>query len=401
MKIGYLVSDYSAPSHTFVRREVAALRLRGLEIKAFSVQPAAREGEAESLLGRSLHTYVAAIAVMLATRPGRFLSTWRLALRHRVGGLRALIWSQFHFVEALLLARRLRAERIEHLHNHFANSGAAVGMLAAHCANVPWSLTLHGISETDAPAGALLAAKIERARFVACASYFMQAQAMRLVAPAQWKKMHIIRCGIDLAALPKGQKARSERGTVPRLVAVGRLSPEKGYAGLLSALAALAAEGREFSLTIVGGGPSAGEIRDEAAALGLEDRIEFTGPLPERSTLARMAEADIFVLPSLMEGLPVVLIEALALELPVVASRVAGIPELVEEDVTGRLFTPSDWGDLKRALARLVDDRKAWKRLGEAGRRRVADDYQAHSSAARMARLFTGLGREGSSPGGE
>lgn len=393
MKIAYLVSDYSAPSHTFVRREVAALRLRGVEIAAFSVQPVAREGEAESLLGRPLLVYFAAICVILATRPVRFVSTWRLALRHRVGGLRALLWSQFHFVEALLLARRLRAEHVGHLHNHFANSGATVGMLAAHCANVPWSLTLHGISETDPPAGALLAGKIERARFVACASYFMQAQAMRLVNPAQWAKMHIIRCGIDLAALPKAQKVRSARAsTPPRLVSVGRLSPEKGYAGLLSALAALVAEGRDFALTIVGGGPAADAVREQAATLGLAEKIEFTGPLPERSTLARMAEADIFVLPSLMEGLPVVLIEALALQLPVVASRVAGIPELVEDDVTGRLFTASDWDDLKRALGALIDDRKAWIRLGEAGRRRVADDYQAHSAAARMSRLLTGLG---------
>lgn len=392
MKIAYLVSDYAAPSHTFVRREVAALRLRGLDITAFSIQPGLRESEAEKLLDRPLLIYVAALVTILVTRPRCFLSTWRLALRHRVGGLRALLWSQFHFVEALLLAHRLRVEGIDHLHNHFANSGATVGMLAAHCAGLPWSLTLHGISETDPPAGALLAAKVERATFVACASYFMQAQAMRLVAPVHWGKMQIIRCGIDLASIPKPQKSRAARASAPpRLVSVGRLSPEKGYAGLLAALSSLAAQGREFSLTIVGGGPSADAIRHQAETLGLTERIEFTGPLPERSTLARMAEADIFVLPSLMEGLPVVLIEALALQLPVVASRVAGIPELVEEDATGRLFTPSDWAGLERVLGGLMDDHRAWTRLGTAGRRRVSDDYQAHSAAARMARLFASV----------
>ena len=219
----------------------------------------------------------------------------------------------------------------------------------------------------------------------------MQAQAMRLVAPVHWGKMHIIRCGIDLTSVPQPQKSRSATATrAPRLICVGRLSPEKGYAGLLAALAGLTARGREFSLTIVGGGSSADAIRIETDQRKLTERVQFTGPLPERSTLERMAEADIFVLPSLMEGLPVVLIEALALRLPVVASRVAGIPELIEEDVTGRLFTASNWADLERVLCELIDDRPAWARLGDAGRRRIADEYQAHSAAARMARLFTG-----------
>lgn len=389
MKIAYLVSDYSAPSHTFVRREVAALRSRKIDVRAFSIQREPADGDAESLLEKPIRSYLTALVWALATRPRRLYSTWKLALDHRVGGFRALLWSQFHFIEALLLAKRMCEEDVDHLHNHFANSGATVGMLAAHCLGTPWSLTLHGISETDYPAGALLAAKIRRASFVACASYFMRAQAMRVIGPEHWSKMHIVRCGIDLTTLPKRAHANANRQPgVPRLISVGRLSPEKGYSGLFTALSGLVAEGHDFSLTIVGDGPSAAAIRAEVTAWRLDSRIRFVGALSERSTLARMAEADIFILPSLMEGLPVVLIEALAMEMPVIASRVAGIPELLEDDKSGHLFTPSNWGELREVLGALMADRYSWGRLGAAGRLRVLEEFQADTAAARLVKLF-------------
>lgn len=389
MTLAYLVSDYAAPSHTFVRREVAALRQLGIDVRPFSVQPCPPDSGAESLLGRSPTDYVAALLWALFSRPLRLFSTWKLALTHRVGGIRALIWSQFHLLEALVLARIMRRDGLLHLHNHFANSGATVGMLAAHAAGASWSLTLHGISETDHPAGALLQEKVSRASFVACASYFMRAQAMRMVGTDQWEKMQIVRCGIDLARLPARAAAdRRAEAAPPRIICVGRLSPEKGYAGLLHALAGLAADGAEFSLTIVGDGPSADAIRADAIALQLADRVSFRGALSEDAALAEIAANDVFVLPSLMEGLPVVLIEAMALGLPVVASRVAGIPELVEDGVNGRLFTPSDWDALRRTIEAVLADRNAWTQLGAAGRKRVEEAFQSEMAGAAMASLF-------------
>ena len=385
--IAYLVSDHDAPSHTFVRREIAALRERGVDIIPFSVRPAGKGGDgAESLLGRSPFTYLAALAWGLFRRPRAFVASWLLACQHRGPGGRALIWAQFHFVEAILLGRRLHDLRVRHLHNHFANSGATVGMLAARFAGIPWSLTLHGISETDYPAGLLLAAKIERAAFVACASYFMQAQEMRVVGRAHWAKMRIVRCGVDLRAFPAPETRPGD--AVPRLICVGRLSPEKGYFGLLDALAGLAASAVGFDLVIVGDGPSGESIRAAAAELGLVDHIRFAGALSETETLAEIARSDILVLPSLMEGLPVVLVEAMALGRPVVASRVAGIPELVEDDESGYLFTPSDWDDLETRLRALLAARGEWARMGRAGRQRVEDAFQAGQAASRMSALF-------------
>lgn len=388
-RIAYLVSDYYAPSHTFVRREIAALRASGIDVDVFSVHGGGTtETSVESLLGRSPGAYIAALGWAMFTRPLAFLASWWLAVRHRGPGIKALVWSQFHFVEAMMLARLLHRSGAVRLHNHFANSGATVGLIASRLAGLPWSLTLHGISETEYPAGLLLAEKLEKASFVACASYFMRAQAMRVVDPSHWPKMTIVRCGLDMMTLPA--PTPTAKAGPARIICVGRLSPEKGYFGLLDALAAIATADGEFQLVIVGDGPQMAAVQTQAAELGLADHIRFAGALPEVETLGEIARADVLVLPSLMEGLPVVLMEAMAMGRPVLASRVAGIPELVEEKRSGYLFTPSDWDDLAQGLAALLSCRDDWQEMGRIGRAKIEEEFKVDLSASRMARLFSG-----------
>jgi glycosyltransferase involved in cell wall biosynthesis len=261
-------------------------------------------------------------------------------------------------------------------------------MIAARISNIPWSLTLHGISETDHPAGQLLSAKLEDASFVACASFFMQAQGMRRVNIGHWDKFHVVRCGIDFDAIPQERVSKPTERQAHQLICVGRLSPEKGYFGLLKALSKLAARGLDFNLTIVGDGPASEHIRSFADDVGLHNHVSFVGYLSEHETLKAIGQADALVLASLMEGLPVVLLEALAMGKPVLASRVAGIPELIEHDVTGLLFTPSDWDDLELQLERLLTKSESWHLWGKAGRRRVIDQFRIQDTGARMARLF-------------
>jgi glycosyltransferase involved in cell wall biosynthesis len=387
-RIAYLVSDYFAPSHTFVRREVSALKARGLEVMLFSVKcSGAAPGEnVEYLLGRPLIVYPTALIWGLFSRPIAMLTAWVLSVRHRAPGLKALVWSQFHFVEAVVLARELAKLQCARLHCHFANSGAGVGMIAARLLDMRWSLTLHGISETDYPAGLLLKEKIEHADLVMCASYFMRAQAMRVVDPTHWGKLHVVRCGVEIGALPFVTREHAKQ--TPRLVSVGRISPEKGYFGLLEALAALAQQGHPFNLTVVGDGPAVIPTRARVAKLGLDDRVLFTGALCEKLALTQIANADVLVLPSLMEGLPVVLMEAMALGKTVIASRLAGIPELVEDGVSGLLFTPSNWKELEARLKLVLTDRVLQKRLGRAGRKVVEDHFQISQAAEQLERLF-------------
>jgi colanic acid/amylovoran biosynthesis glycosyltransferase len=386
MRIAYLVSLYPASSHTFIRREVTAVRESGLEIDTFSVRTpspaecAAPEDRAafESsyyLLPMEPMRLARAHARVLARRPAAYAKTFRLALQHRVPGVAALGLALAHFAEAMVLADELERRGITHVHNHFANSGANVGLLATRFLGLSWSLTLHGISETDYPAGLLLGAKLRAADFAACVSHFGRAQALRTIPPEHWHKLMIVRCALDLRNLPP-RSIRAADAPV-RIICVGRLSPEKGHVGLLQAFAQARARGATSSeLVLVGDGPELPRIEASIAELGLQSCVQLRGRLAEQDTLRAVAESDLLVLASFMEGLPVVLMEAMALGVPVIAPRVAGVPELVEEDVHGLLFAPAAWDELAERLHRLLSDPELRQRFGRAGRSKIEAEFE-------------------------
>jgi colanic acid/amylovoran biosynthesis glycosyltransferase len=395
VRLAYLTSQYPATSHTFIRREVAALRKLGVSLDTFSIRsPSPAELQDEGIAAEARNTFTVlkrpattipgAHLATAFSKPARYFRTLGLALSHRPPGLRGFGLSLAHFAEAVALARELRRRNITRLHNHFANSAASVGYLATRLLKMPWSFTMHGISETDYPAGLLLGRKIAAADFVACVSYFGRAQAMRLVTSDQWSKLHLVRCGLPLSELPE----YTHPGPAKSLIAVGRLSPEKGQAGLLEAFAAVSGDRDDLTLVLVGDGPEADRLRALAAQLGISGRVRFAGRLSEADTLGEIAKADILVLPSFMEGLPVVLMEAMALGTSVIASRVAGIPELVDDGESGLLFTPSNWDELASCIRRLVDDDALRARLAQRGRSKVSAEFDVDRSATQLRDLF-------------
>lgn len=404
LRLGYLTSQYPATSHTFIRREVAALRGQGVALETFSVRaPAEAElraqidrDEAErtfTILRQPLSRFAKAHLTELSKAPRRYIGNALFALRHRAPGLRNGLLALAHFAEAIVLASELRRQGIGHLHNHFANSAATVGLLAARQVGIGWSFTIHGVSEFDYPAGLTLAEKIAAARFVACVSYFGRAQAERLTGPELWSKLAIVRCGLELDQLPSPTAPRNDPEV--HIVAVGRLSAEKGFAGLIDAVAALGADSRA-RLTLVGDGPLRVELDAQVARLGLGDRVTFLGRLPEVETLRAIADSDLLVLSSFMEGLPIVLMEAMALGKPVIASRVAGIPELVRDGDTGLLFAPSDWDGLAEALRTLVDDSALRAQMGARGPAVIAAEFDVVKSATVLRDLFQAHALSGS-----
>jgi len=393
-RLAYLTSQYPAASHTFIRREIEALREQGWRIDTFSVRPPgsdetaseADRSEAEQtlyILRHSLVAFAGAHIAALFTQPVAYLRTFGLALTHRAPGARGLFLGFAHFAESVLLARELRKRGIPHLHNHFANSAATVGLLATRLLGIRWSFTMHGISETDYPAGLMLGRKIEAADLVACVSYFGRAQGMRLVAPSNWDKMHVIRCGVPFDRLPL--KQASKRRTI---VCVGRLSPEKGQTGLLRAFAQLRTSHPNLTLRLVGDGPDRDALERLSQELSVGDAVTFAGRLPEPDTLVEIAKADLLVLPSFMEGLPIVLMEAMALGVPVIASRVAGIPELVVDGKTGLLFAPSNWDELAQCIARLLGDKALCATLAQNGKFKITSEFDARNSATELGALF-------------
>jgi len=405
-RLAYLTSQYPASSHTFIMREILALRRRGLDVHSFSVRPPSIAELGDSHLATEAamtwtilaqpHGKIAAdhIKAFLG-RPVAYLRLLLLASRHRAPGLKSLFLALAHFGEAVVLARELKRRGIRRLHNHFANSAATVGFLACEFQAIPWSFTMHGISETDYPSCTTLAKKIASADRIICASKFMRAQAMRVCDPMHWGKMRVIHCGIpvlEIAQLPDRQK----RGK--NLICVARLSPEKGLPGLLEVFAAVLGLHPKCRLRLVGDGPDLQSLKDQAKRLGIEDNVEFLGRRSERDTLALIRKSDILVLASFMEGLPVVLMEAMAAGTPVVASQVAGIPELVSDGISGLLFAASDWEALRVCLLRLLDDTELGDRLAENASQKVTQEFDIEKSADELARLYGGSTRSATGP---
>jgi len=384
MQIAYLASRYPHVSHTFIRREVAALRRRGVRIDTFSLRAS---DELMSELDRQEHATTTAIVPARPLRfvldhlsaaalaPARYFATLQLALRHRATGLREALWSLFHFGEGILLARELQRRNIDHLHSHFSNAGGTVGMLAAHYAEIGWSLTLHGSADFDTAGRNLLGDKIARARFVACVSYYGRGLAMLLSDPRFWSRIMIVRCGIELHAAGAQRAQAPELGRRLRVLSVGRLSPEKGHLGLIDAFADVVARGIDAELRIVGHGPERKRLDERIAQHRLGDRCSLPGSASEDGVRRELEQADVFAMSSFSEGLPVAIMEAMDAEVAVIAPRLAGIPELVEHGRTGLLFVPTRWSELADGLHRLLTRPEERIELTRQAKERVRQEF--------------------------
>jgi colanic acid/amylovoran biosynthesis glycosyltransferase len=269
---------------------------------------------------------------------------------------------------------------------HFATAAANVGLYVKKVFSVSLSLTVHGPDEFDDVSGQWLSQKIEAANFVFCIGRYARSQVMRLSNPAQWNKLDVAPLGVDIGRF---RPQAPPRAAGPfRILCVGRLAPAKGQHVLIEAARLLRDAGRDLRVTFVGDGPDRESLKRAAAAAGLDEQIEFTGALNQLEVHRRYAAADAFVMPSFAEGIPVVLMEAMASGLPCVSTRISGIPELIRSGDEGLLVAPSDAAELAGALAQLIEDPARCRRIGLAARARVAADYHLQRNVARLATLF-------------
>lgn len=398
--VAYLVSRYPAVSHTFILREVLGLRALGLRVEVASVNPpdrAATEMSAEEL-AEARATYgikrdgligaLTASAWALFTRPLRLAACLRQALGHGRGVQR--LYGLAYAVEAMMVLRWMERRELHHLHVHFGNAAATVGTLVKTLgADVGLSLTIHGPDEFDDVPGQRLPQKMAAADRVVCISQFARSQLMRLSAPADWPKLSLCRLGVDPAQF-KGHMLKRADAPV-RLLCVGRLTPAKGQLLLLQACAQLRGLGLSLELRLVGAGPDRARLERETERLGLQAQVSFTGPLNQAQVRAELAAADVFVLPSLAEGIPVVLMEAMASGVPCVSSPVNGIPELIEHEVNGLLAAPGDVDALTLQLRRLLEDKALRERLAGAGMQQIWRRFNLNDNVARLAGLFREL----------
>ncbi len=405
VKIAYLCSEYPAISHTFVLREVDALRRLGAEIATFSIRRThsdhllthADRVAAEStfaILPPRWSRLLGAHLRLAVTAPLTYLATLALALRLAAPGLRGGLWQFFYFVEAVVLWSECRRRDIRHIHVHLANAGTDIAMLAAHIGSAieparpwSWSFTIHGPDEFFDVRHFRLAEKLRHARFVVCISDFARSQLMALCDPELWDKLHVIHVGIPIQQFtPSGDRA-SVRAD-PMILYIGRLVPQKGQAVLLEALALLAQRGQIVDVTVAGEGRWRPVLERLAEQLGVASRVSFTGAVGQDEIRALYESATIFCLPSFAEGVPGVLMEAMAMTRPVVATRITGIPELIEDGNTGLLVTPGRPDELAEALERLLTDAELRHELGARAREKVLSDFNGQRTAEQLYALF-------------
>jgi len=398
-KLAYLISQYPAISHTFILREVLTLRQRGFDIRVASVNPPdrppdqltdAERHEADQTWYLKPQGVRGALGALLTTFIRRLIAVL-LGLKQalRLGGTDAkrILFYLAYWVEAIMIGAWMRREAASHLHVHFATPAAAVGLLAKTMFPIGFSFTVHGPDELyDAP-GYRLTEKIAGADFVLCISHYARSQMMKLSPLAHWGKFEISRLGVDTERF--APRAAKTPGDPFELVCVGRLVAAKGQHILLDALAALRTEGRRVHLTLVGQGPDMESLKAQSSRLGLGETVTMTGAVNQDAILDYYLRSDAFVLPSFAEGLPVVLMEAMALGVPCITTHITGVPEMIRDGIEGLLVAPSDVEGLTRAIARLMDKPELGKALAQTGRSRILAEYTLAHSVKRLGDIFS------------
>ncbi len=397
MRIAYLVNQYPMPSQTFIRREIRALEALGQPIQRYSIRSGAglvvddddlkEVRRTRSVLRgrRSLVGLVRSTLATLLTDTTGFIRASALALRLGRRSQRGIGVHLVYLAEACVLRRWFAEDEIDHVHCHFGTNAPAVALLVRTLGGPRYSFTVHGPEEFDSPGPLRLREKVHGSAFVIAISSFGRSQLYRWSDKADWPKIHVVRCGLDASFLELEPPPTPD---VDRLVCVGRLGEQKGQHILLEAVAQLVDDGRPVHVVLAGEGPMRPELESAIADSGLSDKVTITGWIDNAQVRREILGSRAVVLPSFAEGLPVALMESLALARPVVTTAIAGVPELVD-DGCGWVVPAGSVEALSSALAEVLDeaptrlDEKGW-----VGRERVLSRHDASTEAAKLLALF-------------
>jgi colanic acid/amylovoran biosynthesis glycosyltransferase len=402
--VGYVMTHYPRNAQTFIAGEIDGVAAAGVAVVCFAMN---RPDPAE-LVDPAAQARAAATLYLKDHPLGAIGDVLAITLRHPIGMARIVgtavasgggstgrtLRRLAHLVQAARVARVARSRGLRHLHAHFGLAPATIAWFASRMMSldrspVAFSFTIHGFHDFADPAETRLDLKARAAAAVVCVSDFTRAQLYLNADPAVWPRAHVIRCGIDLAAW---QFASPVRGTAtPTVVAIGRLSAEKGFAILIEAVAQLRDAGVALKLRLVGDGPERAALAATVDRLSLANHVELVGELPPAQVRAELRSADMFCLPSFSEGLPVSIMEAMAAGVPVVTTWIAGIPELAEDGVTALTVPPARADALADALQRLIDDPALGTKLAVAARARVEQQHDQTANGRAMAGLLRKL----------
>lgn len=395
--IAYLINEYPTSSSTFIARERAALQEQGLNIQMFSI----RKPNINTFNSDGGHTDSQDTASILPIAPLtllhmhwkrfllsplRYCKALSTALRHRLPGTRNSLLSLFQFAQSVVLSNHLDEKNIAHLHVHNAHSCGSIAYITHHLTGLPWSITLHNACDFEYPTGALLKNKLESIKFATFISLHGRSQAMRMTSPNHWDTFHIVRCGIEShQQLPFSHLPKAYEGA-PNIYAVGH---DKEQFGLLEAFSNLCTKMPKVHLTLLGSGSHRKQLEDHATHLGIEHKITWIDALTEDDIIDHLQQhAHALAIPNFMEDIPLIAVKAMANGVPVVAPRIAGIPELITDGIHGILYPPSDWEGLANGLHEILKDPTLSQKLTLNAWKKVDAEFKVKQSSIELAKLF-------------
>lgn len=396
MRVAYFVNQYPKISHSFIRREILALEHQGIDVHRIALRGWSGElADAVDELERERTHYVLQSGIsgllkaacrLFAARPLILLKTLMLAIKMGLRAERPLPYHLIYLGEACYLVPLLHNNNISHMHAHFGTNSAEVVMLASALSGISYSFTVHGSEEFDRPEYIGFGEKIARSAFVAAVTSYTRSQLYRWSAQKDWMKINVVHCGLDQAFYDVPAVSIPDS---PRLVCVGRLCEQKGHALLVEAVSRLVSSGIDVEVVFAGDGERRAEVEAMINAFGLNRHIRITGWLSGEQVRDELLAARALVLPSFAEGLPVVIMEAMALRRPVLTTYVGGIPELVNPGENGWLFPAGSIEDLATAMEKCLGLPVAeLEDMGEKARKRVLERHNIEREAQKLIALF-------------
>jgi colanic acid/amylovoran biosynthesis glycosyltransferase len=396
-RLAYLISCYPALSHTFILREINLLKHSGHDISTVSINSCDRHEEALTneekeayqetyyLKKTAFHQIFLSMIKTIICHPIGLISCWLYAIRLAKFDLKKLLYHHFYIIEAILLGQWMKNKRLSHVHIHFANAASTIGLFASKIFPISYSITVHGPDVFDDVTLNAMKDKVTYAQNIYCISNFARSQVMKVSQYTEWHKIDVIPLGVDILQFtPKIKRKQPPY----ELLCVGRLVPAKGQHILLQAVKELINKGIPIKLRLVGDGPDRKSLEQASKQMHLDDVVHFEGGVNQDRIREFYTSADLFVLASFAEGVPVVLMEAMAMEIPCVTTSIAGIPELIRHQYEGLLVPPSDVKALADAIGFLLEDDQLYTRLAKGGRKRIEKMYNLSHNTQNLADKF-------------
>jgi colanic acid/amylovoran biosynthesis glycosyltransferase len=396
MRIAYFTNQYPKVSHSFIRREIIALEKQGFDISRFALRgwdaalvdkdDIGEQTSTNYILKNGLLKFFLYSAKFFILSPLKFSSTLFLAIKLGFRSNKSVVLYVIYFLEACVLLGRMRKSYCQHAHAHFGTNPALVVMLAHQLGDISYSFTVHGPEEFDMPKFLHIKEKAKHAKFLIAVSSYGRSQLYRHIDYKDWPKVHVVHCGLEASFYDSTEKSIADTN---RLVCVGRLCEQKGQLLLIEALHQLKEEGLPVELVLAGDGEMREILESLIRERGLKDSVRITGWISSEQVREEILNSRALVLPSFAEGLPVVLMESLALRRPVLTTYIAGIPELVVNEESGWLFPAGSVVALADAMKQCLNTPvEKLIRMGDTGYQRVVQRHDIDTEARKLAELF-------------